>query len=66
MANTTIACLTTITSGTWNGGAISSTYGGTGVDNRGRTITLGGNITTANSVTTSGNFALTLTTTAAT
>lgn len=74
----------TITTGTWNAGLISSTYGGTGVNNGGRTLTintgnltiasqaagstisLGGNITTANSVTTSGNFALTLTTTAAT
>lgn len=56
----------TITSGTWNGSIISGTYGGTGVNNGARTITLGGNIVTANSVTTSGNFALTLTTTAET
>lgn len=55
-----------ITSGTWNGSVISGTYGGTGVNNGTKTITLGGNISTANSVTTSGNFALTLTTTAAT
>jgi hypothetical protein len=56
----------TITSGTWNAGVIAGQYGGTGVNNTGRTITLGGNITTANSVTTSGNFAVTLTTTAET
>ena len=65
-------------------GVLSSTNGGTGVNNDGRTLTinngnltiagqalgttltLGGNITTANSVTTAGNFALTLTTTGAT
>lgn len=56
----------TITSGTWNGSVITGTYGGTGVNNGTKTITIGGNITTANSFTTSGNFALTLTTTAAT
>lgn len=76
--------LQTITAGTWNGGVISSTYGGTGVNNGGRTltintgnlaitsqaagssITLGGNISTANSFTTTGNFAIGLTATAAT
>ena len=36
----------TITSGTWNGGVISGQYGGTGVANTGKTITLGGNLTT--------------------
>lgn len=56
----------TITSGTWNGSIITGTYGGTGVNNGTKTITIGGNISTANSFTTSGNFALTLTTTAAT
>lgn len=61
-----LAVTGTIISGTWNGGVVSSVYGGTGVNNGGRTITLGGNIVSANSVTTSGNFALTLTTTAAT
>ncbi len=55
-----------ITNGTWNANIIGATYGGTGVNNGSRTITIGGNIVTANSVTTSGNFALTLTTTAAT
>ncbi len=41
-------------------GLVSATYGGTGVDNSGKTITLGGNLTT------SGAFATTLTVTAAT
>ncbi len=79
-----VVSLGTVTTGTWNAGVINSTYGGTGINNGGRTltistgsltvtsqaagssITLGGNINTANSVTTSGNFALTLTQTAAT
>ncbi len=51
----------TITSGIWNGSVISGQFGGTGVANTGRTITLGGNISTANSFTTSGNFAVTQT-----
>jgi hypothetical protein len=58
--------LGTVTTGTWNAGVIAGQYGGTGVNNTGRTITLGGNVTTANTFTTSGNFALALTTTAAT
>lgn len=50
----------TITTGTWNGTLIAGQYGGTGVNNSGKTITLGGNLTT------SGAFATTLTVTAAT
>jgi hypothetical protein len=49
-----------ITTGTWNATAITGQYGGTGVANTGKTITLGGNLTT------SGAFATTLTVTAAT
>jgi hypothetical protein len=64
--STSLTTLGTITAGTWNGTVIDGQYGGTGVNNTGRTITLGGNISTANSFTTSGNFALTLTSTAAT
>lgn len=64
--STSLTTVGTITSGTWNGSLITGTYGGTGVNNGARTITVGGNISTANSFTTSGNFALTLTTTAAT
>ena len=37
----------TIGSGTWQGTAIAGQYGGTGVANTGKTITLGGNLTTS-------------------
>lgn len=53
----------TIGTGTWQGTVVGPTYGGTGVNNASKTISLGGNVSTANSLTTSGNFALTLTTT---
>ena len=36
-----------ITSGTWNATVITGQYGGTGVNNSGKTITLGGNLTTS-------------------
>jgi hypothetical protein len=49
-----------ITTGTWQGGVIAGTYGGTGVNNGSSTITLGGNLIT------SGAFATTLTSTATT
>jgi hypothetical protein len=49
-----------ISTGTWNGSVVGSTYGGTGVNNGSNTITLGGNLIT------SGAFALTLTQTATT
>jgi hypothetical protein len=39
----------TLTGGTWNANVIAGQYGGTGVANTGRTITLGGNLTTAGS-----------------
>jgi hypothetical protein len=54
----TITTLGTIATGTWQGSVIAGAYGGTGVDNTGKTITLGGNLTT------SGAHATTLTTTA--
>lgn len=60
LVGTDIATLGTITSGTWNGTVVSGLYGGTGVANSGKTITLGGNLTT------SGAFATTFTTTATT
>jgi len=50
----------TIATGVWNGTAITGQYGGTGVNNSGKTITLGGNLTT------SGAYATTLTTTGTT
>jgi len=55
-----ITTLGTITTGTWQGDIISPEYGGTGVDNGTKTITLGGNLVT------SGANDLTLTTTGAT
>jgi hypothetical protein len=56
----------TIASGTWNGGIIGATYGGTGVNNGSNTITLGGNLTTAGTLTQAGAYATTLTATAST
>lgn len=55
-----------IINATWNGNIIPAFYGGTGINNASKTITLGGNLLTANTFTTSGNFPLTLTTTAST
>jgi hypothetical protein len=55
-----MSCLGTITTGTWNGSVIAGQYGGTGVANTGKTITIGGNFTT------SGAFATTFTTTGTT
>jgi hypothetical protein len=55
-----ITVLGTVVTGTWNSDIISPTYGGTGVNNGSKTITLGGNLTTA------GNYATTLTMTGAT
>jgi hypothetical protein len=66
LVNTTVTSLSslatvgTISSGTWNGALISPTYGGTGINNGTKTITLGGNFAT------SGANAVTLTTTGAT
>lgn len=54
------ATFNTITAGLWNGTIISGTYGGTGVNNGTKTITLGGNLVT------SGAFNTTLTVGAAT
>ncbi len=62
----TITTLGTITTGVWQGTLISSTYGGTGVNNGGRTITLGGNINTAGGFVTTGANTLTLNTTGTT
>jgi hypothetical protein len=60
VGQTSITTLGTISSGTWQGTIVSPTYGGTGVNNGTKTITLGGNLTT------SGAFATTLTVTGAT
>ena len=56
----TIVTLGNVTTGTWSGSVVLGLYGGTGVNNSGKTITLGGNLTTA------GAFATTLTATATT
>lgn len=55
-----ITAVGTLTVGAWNADVITGQYGGTGVANTGKTITLGGNLTT------SGAFATTLTVTAST
>ncbi len=56
----TITTVGTIGIGSWNGSLINPTYGGTGVNNGEKTLTLGGNLTT------SGAFSTTLTSTATT
>jgi hypothetical protein len=55
-----VSRLGTVQSGTWNGAVIDGLYGGTGVANTSKTITLGGNLVT------SGAFTTTLTATATT
>jgi hypothetical protein len=60
VVSSSLTSLGTIGTGTWNGAVIAGQYGGTGVNNTGKTITLGGNLTT------SGAFATTLNVTAAT
>jgi hypothetical protein len=60
VGQTSITTLGTIGTGTWQGTVVSPTYGGTGVNNGTKTITLGGNLTT------SGAFATTLTVTGST
>ena len=60
VGQSTITTLGTIGTGTWQGGVVSSTYGGTGVNNGGRTITIAGNVTHA------GSFARTFTATGTT
>ena len=60
VVNSSLQTLGTISTGIWQGSVISPTYGGTGVNNGTKTITLGGNLTT------SGAFNTTLTVTGAT
>lgn len=43
---TSIITLGTVSTGVWNGSIITGSFGGTGVNNGGKTITLGGNLTT--------------------
>jgi hypothetical protein len=63
---TSLTTLGTVVTGTWNASIITGQYGGTGVANTGKTITLGGNVNTAAAFTTSGANSLTLTTTGST
>jgi hypothetical protein len=60
VVNSSLTGVGTISTGTWQASIISPTYGGTGVNNGTKTITLGGNLTT------SGAYASTFTMTAAT
>jgi hypothetical protein len=55
VANSSLTSVGTITTGNWNASLISGQFGGTGVNNAGKTITLGGNLVT------SGAFNTTLT-----
>jgi hypothetical protein len=47
LVGTDIATVGTITAGTWNGTVIGSAYGGTGVNNGTKTISLGANLATS-------------------
>lgn len=67
VGQSSITTLGTIATGTWNGGIIGGTYGGTGVNNGANTITIAGNVTHAGaftqSFTAAANTTLTLPTT---
>jgi YD repeat-containing protein len=60
VGQSSITTLGTIVSGTWQGGVVGATYGGTGVNNGTSIITLGGSLTT------SGAHPITFTTTGTT
>jgi len=67
VGQSSITTLGIIGTGTWQGNVIAGQYGGTGVANTGKTITLGGNLTTsgahATTLTTTGTTGVTLPTT---
>ena len=67
VGQTSITTLGTIGTGTWQGGVVAGAYGGTGVANTGKTLTLGGSFTHTGAhtlgVTTTANTSLTLPTT---
>jgi hypothetical protein len=67
VGQTSITTLGTIATGTWQGTVINPTYGGTGVNNGSKTITLGGNFTHTGAhtlgLTTTANTSVTLPTT---
>ena len=60
VVNSSLTSVGELSSGTWKATTIAGQYGGTGVANTGKTITLGGNVTT------SGAYAMTLTLTGTT
>ena len=62
----TVTTLGTVNAGTWNANLITGQYGGTGVNNLNKTITIGGNINTAAAFTTIGANAIILNTTSPT
>lgn len=66
ITGSSLTSLGTITSGTWQGTLIDPTYGGTGVNNGSNTVTVGGNLQTANAVTFSGDYSVTFTATGTT
>lgn len=55
VTSSSLTSVGTIGTGTWQGSIINSTYGGTGINNGGRTITIGGNVSTSCAFTISGN-----------
>lgn len=55
VTSSSLTSVGTIGTGTWQGTLIGSTYGGTGVNNAGRTLTVGGNLSTSCAFTISGN-----------
>ena len=57
VVNSSLQQVGTIGTGTWQGSIISPTYGGTGINNGTKTITLGGNLTTSGAFT--SNFTMT-------
>jgi len=67
VGQSSITTVGTIGSGTWQGTIVSPTYGGTGVNNGSKTITLGGNLETSGAhnttLTTTANTSITLPTT---
>lgn len=67
VGQSSITTLGTIATGTWQGTIISPTYGGTGINNGSKTITLGGNLETSGAhnttFTTTANTIVTLPTT---
>ena len=64
VGQSSITTLGTIATGTWQGTVVSPTYGGTGVNNGSKTVTLGGNLETSGAhnttLTTTGTTSLTL------